>query len=213
EGEEHPDSARLRARKISVGYVFVMGAASLGLQRKLHGAFFPFRPKFRWPVPNREALIRSVRVTNLGHGALHLALIAFLGLGTWAGLIVPAYFCAAGLGALLFWVQHNFERTYHAEEEAWSFVEAGLYGASYLRLKGFWDWATASIGIHHVHHLNVLIPNYRLEEARSSVPEIAAIAPLSGVDLRQCFTHVFWDGEQRRMVPLEELRLDGTSRA
>jgi len=119
----------------------------------------------------------------------------------WAGLVLPAYFCAAGLGSLLFWVQHNFEHTYHAEESDWSFVAAGLHGASYLKLGGLWGWITASIGIHHVHHLNVLIPNYRLEEARRAVPEIATIPPLGRDDLRKCFTHVFWDADARKMLP------------
>ncbi|MNL50680.1 hypothetical protein D3C87_1737140 [compost metagenome] len=62
-----------------------------------------------------------------------------------------------------------------------------------------------------MHHLNALIPNYRLEAARSAVPEIAAIAPLGMADLRKCFTHVFWDAEQRKMVAYEEV-LSGAHR-
>lgn len=210
EAVQSPDLAQLRVRKISVLNVFVLGALSLAVQRKHHGAFFPFRPKFRWPVPNRAALIASVRVTNLVHGAFHLGLLALVGPWLWLGLILPAYFCGAGLGALLFWVQHNFERTYHAEEASWSFVEAGLRGASYLRLPGIWGWITASIGIHHVHHLNVLVPNYRLEAARRAVPEIAAIAPLSRADVRKCFTHVFWDASEDRMVDYGALRFNAS---
>lgn len=206
EAAQSPEKAVLRVRKIGVMSVFVLGALSLAIQRKHHSFFFQFRPNFRWEVPNREQLIRSVRVTNLLHAAFHGLLIALLGPWAWTMLVLPAYFCASGLGSLLFWVQHNFEHTYHADGEAWTFVEAGLHGASYLRLPGIMKWVTASIGVHHVHHLNVLVPNYRLEAARADIPQLAAIAPLGRSDLARCFTHVFWDAEARRLV-----KLPGTS--
>jgi omega-6 fatty acid desaturase (delta-12 desaturase) len=61
-------------------------------------------------------------------------------------------------------------------------------------------WFSGHIGHHHVHHLNARIPNYRLEEARSSIPELAAIVPLSREDRMKSFTHVFWDPESKQMV-------------
>jgi omega-6 fatty acid desaturase (delta-12 desaturase) len=97
-------------------------------------------------------------------------------------------------------VQHNFERTYHAPESAWQYVEAGLQGSSYLKLPALLAWCSADIGIHHVHHVHARVPNYRLEEARRALPALAAVPPLGWADLKRCFTHVYWDGGAGRMI-------------
>jgi omega-6 fatty acid desaturase (delta-12 desaturase) len=195
-----PANAVLRDRKISILSIFCLGAVSLVLLRKRHTGFFQFREKFRWPIRNREALIRSVRVTNTGHALFHLGVIAWLGPLNWATVLLPVIVAGAGCGSLLFWIQHNFEHTHHADDATWAFVDAGLKGSSYLRLPGVLKWATGNIGIHHVHHVNSRIPNYHLEAARRAVPELAAVAPLTVADFRKCFTHVFWDESGRRMV-------------
>ena len=205
EARERPDHARMRRDKISIRSIFVLGAISLGVLRRVHTGYFPFRERFRWPVRNGPAMIRSVRLTNLVHA------VALLALGVWIGpvnlvtIILPTLFAGAGCGSLLFWVQHNFEHTFHADDTQWSFVGAGLRGASYLRLPAWLRYVTADIGLHHVHHINSQIPNYRLEAARQAIPELRALAPLPRADFRRCFTHVFWDEAQGRMVTYDEV--------
>ncbi len=116
-------------------------------------------------------------------------------------LLVPVgIFVAGGIGASLFWVQHNFEHSWHASDAQWSYVRAALKGSSYLRFGPLLQWFTGSIGLHHVHHLNPGIPNYHLDAARKAIPELAAIEPLSNDDVRHCYTHVFWDGARNQMV-------------
>lgn len=199
-----PEKARATARAISPWSVGVLGAASLLILRKRPREFFQFREAFRWPVPDRDRLVKSIRWTNLGHLAVHAGVFAALGALPWLALYLLPLALAGVLGSWLFWVQHNFEQTYYADDATWRFADAGLHGASYLRLPGPLAWFTASIGLHHVHHLNPRIPNYRLEAARAGIPALAARPPLTVSDLRHSFDHVFWDEAAGRMVPLPE---------
>jgi omega-6 fatty acid desaturase (delta-12 desaturase) len=205
EAVANPKSSLARAKFISPLSIFGMGPLSLMVFRKRVKGFFFFKPAYVWPVPGLPALVKSVRLTNAGHALFHLALLAYLGPWVWLALVLPAMLVACGIGGLLFWVQHNFEHTYFAPDGGWDFVRAGLYGSSYLKLPAVLAWFTAHIGVHHVHHINVRIPNYRLEEARRGVPAIAAIAPLSLHDLKRCFDCLFWDGDAGRLITHEAL--------
>lgn len=200
-----PGASAKRDRLVSPGFIFAMGPLSLMVFRKRVKGFFFFRDAYRWALPDVGALRRSVRLTNALHAAFMLALVLWLGPLQWLTAVLPAMAIACGIGGLLFWVQHNFEHTYFAPDESWDFALAGLQGSSYLRLPRLLAWFTAHIGVHHVHHVNVRIPNYRLEEARRGVPALAAIAPLSRRDLARCFTCLFWDEARGRLVPLGEV--------
>ena len=205
EAVREPAKAAIRAHRITARNIFFLGAASLLIQRKRLIGFFPFRPKFKWPVPNRVTIARNLRVTIAVHAALQLTLIVFYGWLTWLTVLLPSMLLAAGIGSWLFWVQHNFPRTYHAEVGEWSFVDVALQGSSYLALPEPFAWITAHIGLHHVHHLNPRIPNYYLEAARRGVPALNAVRPLSVQEWSGCFTRVFWDEGERKMVGPEEL--------
>jgi len=200
-----PERARQRVRIISPAGVFVLGAISLTVLRKRAAGFFPFRAGFRWPVRDRDGLRRSIVATVLGYALVQAGLAALLGPVRWLTIVLPAWFMAAGVGGWLFWVQHNFERTFHADDGEWSLVRVALQGSSYLALPRPLAWVTANIGLHHVHHLNPRIPNYRLDEARRSIPALAAVAPLTPGDLRASFRKVFWDADRGRMVTLPEV--------
>jgi omega-6 fatty acid desaturase (delta-12 desaturase) len=197
--------ATFRARKITAFNIFILGAAGLLIERKRLIGFFPFRPKFRWPVPNRRTIARNLQTTIVIHAVLQLTLLAVYGWAAWLTVLLPALFLAAGVGGWLFWVQHNFPRTYHAEAGDWSFADVALQGSSYLALPKPLAWVTAHIGLHHVHHLNPRIPNYRLEDARRAIPGLNQVKPLSFDELRGCFNRVFWDEGEAKMIGFEEL--------
>lgn len=209
EADADPAAARRRAGMISARNVFVLGAYSLLVERKRLKGFFPFRKKFRWPVPNRDAIANDLRTTIVVHVALQAVFFAAFGWLTWLTVLLPAIFLAAGVGAWLFWVQHNFPRTYHADRDDWSYVDVALHGSSYLALPRIFAWITCNIGLHHVHHLNPRIPNYRLDEARRAIPALDSVRPLSFADLRACFTRVFWEPRARRMIGIEQLSRGG----
>lgn len=204
EARVDPDSAKRRAKLINPVTVFVLGMVSLLFTRKRISGFFQFRPGFRWPFRNRDEVVRGFWISMSGWIAVQFAWIALLGVRSWGLVIVPAYVVGAGIGGTMFFLQHNFEHTRHASDADWRFHEIALRGSSYLRLPAVLRWFTADIGLHHVHHLNPRIPCYRLEDARREIPELAAVAPLSLADTRKCYSHVFWDEEQDRMVPYDD---------
>ena len=204
EAARDPAEAHTRHRLIRTWTVFFLGCFSLLIKRKRLRGFFHYRPGFRWRIAEPRAQVRGFFMSIAGHAAVHAGYVAVVGLRAWATVIVPGFVWGCGCAALLFWIQHNFERTYHAVDAQWSYYAAGAQGSSYLALPAPLAWFTADIGLHHIHHLNSRIPNYRLEEARRAVPELAAIPPLGMRDFFRSFTHVFWDPAKGRMVPIEE---------
>jgi omega-6 fatty acid desaturase (delta-12 desaturase) len=201
EARRDPAAARLRDRFISLPTVMVVGVWSLLGKRKRLAGFFPFRPGFPDRVANLHAQLRGLLLTVIPYAMVHLALVAGLGLRTW-GILAAGCLLGGMCGALIFWMQHNFAPGFHAEGEKWDFVSVAVEGSSYLRFGPVLRWFTGSIGLHHVHHLNPRIPNYRLEDARRAIPELTAVDPLSLSDVKRSFTHVFWDAERGAMVPL-----------
>ncbi len=202
---ERPEEARYRIAKVTPLIVFLIGAHSLLIERRVPKGFFPFRETFTDKVRNRASMLRGIFLTLPAHVALHL-LVAWA-LGWWVSLLVmlPSLAIGCGIGGLLFWVQHNFEETYHEEDERWNKANVAVHGSSYLKLGPILQWFTASIGLHHVHHLNPRIPNHALEKARRGIPELEAVSPLKREDLERSFTHLFWDRDAMRMRSPEEL--------
>jgi omega-6 fatty acid desaturase (delta-12 desaturase) len=207
EARQNPKAATLRSRFISLPTVMVVGIWSLLIKRKRLVGFFPFRPGFPNRIPDRAAQARGMLLTLAPYAAIHVSLYLALGTRVW-GIIILGCLAGAAGGALLFWVQHNFEPGFHAGGENWDFVRVAVEGSSYLRFGPVLRWFTGSIGLHHVHHLNPRIPNYRLESARRAIPALAAVEPLSLADMRKTFTHVFWDEDRNVMVPIADVGLD-----
>ena len=85
---------------------------------------------------------------------------------------LPLMALTASIGVWLFYVQHQFEPTYWEHDEGWSYDAAALEGSSHYELPRLLQWLTGNIGLHHVHHLNARIPNYRLQRALEEVPEL-----------------------------------------
>jgi omega-6 fatty acid desaturase (delta-12 desaturase) len=69
------------------------------------------------------------------------------------------------------------------------------------------QWFTASIGIHHLHHLDHLIPNYRLQECLDANPELRAVNKITLWQSLACLRLKLWDEEQGKMVGFREVRL------
>jgi omega-6 fatty acid desaturase (delta-12 desaturase) len=120
-------------------------------------------------------------------------------------VILPVVIASA-LGSYLFFAQHSFKRMHVMSPEAWTFYRAALESSSYMRLGKLMQWFTGNIGYHHIHHLNVRIPFYRLPEAMAAIPELqsplnTSLAPRDIVD---CFQASLWDEDRQRMVSYRE---------
>ena len=71
-----------------------------------------------------------------------------------------------------------------------------------MKMNAFWNWVTANIGYHHIHHINARIPFYRLPEVMEKMPEMrkAKITTLRPKDIYRCFKLKVWDTEKQQMV-------------
>lgn len=137
---------------------------------------------------------------------LHLGVLAglwFVG-GFWAmffGLMLP-YAIASAMGAYLFYAQHNYEGMRILRPDHWSYYLGATESSSYMRLGKVMHWFTGNIGYHHVHHLNPLIPFYRLPEAMAAIPELhdATTTSLRPADILSCLRLNLWDARNERLV-------------
>ena len=107
----------------------------------------------------------STMATNVAIAGIVAALIWCVGIRPFLLVHLPIILLAVSVGVWLFYVQHQFERTFWARDGEWNLHDAALYGSSHYDLPGILRWFTANIGVHHVHHLCSRIPFYRLPQA------------------------------------------------
>lgn len=141
------------------------------------------------------------------HVAYFVSVIYFFGWVTWILAILVPFSLACGFGAYLFYAQHNFPGVTFKNNIEWSYDHAALESSSYMKMNPFWQWVTANIGFHHIHHLNAKIPFYRLPEAMKAIPELqqATITTLWPSDIVKCLRLKIWDPEKNQMVPLSAI--------
>jgi len=149
-------------------------------------------------APRQEragVLWTNLAIAGLTVGSLHL-------IGSEALILVlaPTLSIAFTIGTWLFYVQHQFEETYWARDEDWSYTLAALKGSSYYQLPEVLRWFTGNIGFHHIHHLSPKIPNYLLKRCHDENPSLrpATILTLAS-SLRTASLHL-WDEETERLV-------------
>jgi omega-6 fatty acid desaturase (delta-12 desaturase) len=115
---------------------------------------------------------------------------------------------AASVGTWLFYVQHQFERTYWEHTPHWDFTLAALEGSSYYQLPRVLQWFTGNIGFHHIHHLSPRIPNYHLQECHEANPLFQRVVHLTLTSSLQTACLALWDEERRRLVSFRDALLD-----
>ncbi len=204
EARQDPAAARTRAARITPRNVLLFGAWSVVIGRKMASDFFMFRENFPGPLRDPQRLIRSVRISVGAHLLLQVLLAVWIGPLVWLVTAAAAWMQAGLIGAILFWLQHNVVHTWHAGADQWRPVQVALQGSTHLRLPWLLRWLTADIGLHHVHHCNSRIPNYRLRAAHDAIPALRAVPALRMRDIRDSFTHVFWDESRGVMVTVDE---------
>jgi acyl-lipid omega-6 desaturase (Delta-12 desaturase) len=143
----------------------------------------------------------------IAHASLVAALWVFAGLPALLfGLVVP-FAIAAALGAYLFFAQHNFKGMRIVPTEEWTHYRGALESSSYMRLGPIMSWFTGNIGYHHVHHLNALIPFYRLPEAMAALPGLQQpiVTSLRLRDVLACLRLNLWDEQKQQLVSYQEV--------
>jgi omega-6 fatty acid desaturase (delta-12 desaturase) len=160
-----------------------------------------YRVPFDTPAGCRRER-RSVWLLDAALAAVFAGLIALFGVKAVLLVQLPPMVLASIAGIWLFSVQHRFEEAHWARKAEWDFAEAALHGSSYLDLPRVLQWFSGNIGLHHVHHLNPGIPNYRLEACHDACQPMTGAATV--LSLRQALgasSYALWDEARRCMVP------------
>jgi omega-6 fatty acid desaturase (delta-12 desaturase) len=175
----------------------------------LVGPTWQFVLKHRLPLDiprdwKREAL--GVQLSNLGLASVVALMWMTVGIERFLMVQLPITLLAGSIGVYLFYVQHQFEDTYWRYREAWNYYAAGLEGASHLVMPKPLQWATASIGLHHIHHVSSRIPNYHLQRCYDTHPELRQVTKLTLLQSVKTLWFTLWDEDERRLVGFRELR-------
>jgi len=160
------------------------------------------------PLLRRPGRYWDSAVSLLAHGTAVAALWIFAGLdAAFFGLLLPMMIAAA-MGGYLFYAQHSFPGLRILPEAESTVYRAALMSSSYLQLGPVLRWFTGNIGFHHVHHLNSLIPFYRLPHAMAAIPELRdpSVTTLKPRDVLACFRANLWDDSIGHMVRYRDAR-------
>lgn len=171
------------------------------------GPIWQFLIKHRYPgdIPRSwSAAWRSVWGTNAALVGVLALVGATIGFERFLLVHGPVFLFATAAGIWMFYVQHQFEHTYWDRHEDWDYYDACLHGSSYLVLPRPLQWLTASIGVHHVHHMSPRIPNYRLQRAHDENPEFHVVTRVRIRDTPRLLRRALWDEEERRLVGFAE---------
>lgn len=166
-------------------------------------------PFLQDPRKNREA-----GLAMLVHGGLVAGIWAIAGWPVVLYAFLLPFAIAAAAGAYLFYAQHSFKGMRIVPSAEWTHVRGALESSSYLEQGPVMRWFTGNIGYHHVHHLNALIPFYRLPEAMAAIPELQhpCKTSLRPADIASCLRLNLWDQEKQQLVTYREAATAAASR-
>lgn len=142
------------------------------------------------------------------HVSIAVSLAVFVSPLTWFLSFFLPFFLSHAFGAYLFYAQHNFPTASYRTNQKWDYTKAALESSSYMKMNPFWQWVTANIGFHHIHHLNSHIPFYRLPEAQAAIPELQSqrTTTLNPSDMIACLKLKVWDPERNKMIGFKEMK-------
>lgn len=173
------------------------------------GPLYMFGLRHRLPLGTTLANWRgwiSPMATNIAIAAVVVAMIWLVGVKVFLLTQIPITMIAGSIGIWLFFIQHQFDDTFWAENGEWNVHEAALKGSSYYVLPGVLRWFTANIGIHHVHHLYARIPYYRLPQVLREQMRLAEVSRVSLFESVRCARLALWDDAAKRLITFREAR-------
>ncbi len=173
------------------------------------GPLYLFAIKYRLPLDllrRYPGILFSVTLTNVVIVGVMVALSLWLGVIEAFMVQTPIVLLSSLAGVWLFYVQHQFERTYWRKGEDWDFHESAVRGSSNYDLPKPLRWLTGNIGLHHIHHLSSRIPSYRLHECLADNVELQDINRITLRDSLRCVRLALWDEETDKLISFKHLR-------
>jgi acyl-lipid omega-6 desaturase (Delta-12 desaturase) len=143
---------------------------------------------------------RSVWLTNIALACLFGVAGYLFGFVEMVLIQAPVTIMASIIGVWLFSLQHRFPHVQWARAGKWTREVAALRGSSYLQLPRLLQWFTGNIGFHHIHHLDPLVPNYRLERCHRESEWARTVRPLTLREGLLAHRFVLWDEDRCRMT-------------
>lgn len=126
----------------------------------------------------------------------------------WQRFLFVQLFLVFVFGIIAFWffyIQHQHEHSYKQWQDNWNYVVSAIRGSSYYKLPKMWQWMTGNIGIHHIHHLSSLIPNYNLEKCMKENTILNKhVTVVTFWESLKMMSHKLWDEERQRMISFRE---------
>lgn len=172
------------------------------MQRLPSAKSFPFCDTKQ--VITFKQIWKSVLGLNTGLLLFYGVLGYTFGFGAILVSYLPVVIGTSWIGGWLFFIQHQFEDAHWEYKDKWSYTEAAVMGSSYYELSPALQWLTGNIGLHHIHHLNAKIPNYRLQECMDDKPELADI---NRIRLFESFKYAhlaLWDEDCNKMITFSQ---------
>ena len=141
------------------------------------------------------------------HVTVAVLLFVFVGWQAWFFMFFLPFLIAFGIGAYLFYAQHNFPGVEFYENKNWVYEKAALESSSFMKMHPIMEWFTGNIGYHHIHHLNSKIPFYRLPEVMKHFTELqnCKTTYLTPKAMSACFKLKVWDQETNQMIGVKNL--------
>jgi len=150
---------------------------------------------------------KSILSLDVALLAVYGTLCYFAGWQAFLFGFMPIVLITAWVGGWLFYIQHQFEDAYWHREDEWSFSVAAVEGSSYYVLPKWLQWFTGNIGLHHIHHLCAMIPNYKLQRCMDACEELKNVNRLTLLQSFKCLRWALWDEELKKMIGFRDLKL------
>jgi omega-6 fatty acid desaturase (delta-12 desaturase) len=157
------------------------------------------------PDKHRPDEKASIWWTNGAIVVLWIGVSALIGFGNAIAIQLPVIALASSAGVWMFYVQHQFERTYWEHTPEWDYTLAAMHGSSYYKLPKVLQWFTGNIGFHHIHHLSPRIPNYNLQRCHDENPILQRVTHLTIRSSLKTIGLALWDEKQRRLITFREV--------
>ena len=157
-----------------------------------HSSFFYTRGEVYDTIANTACLALAWWWIGSSIGHWHFWILYISIMSTSAAMMITVFF-----------VQHNFPGSYASSDDNWSYFKGAIDGSSFLIMPAIFNWFTADIAYHHIHHLSERIPNYHLRRCHEdTLNNFDSVKQLRLDQLWECFSLILWDNESLKLVPV-----------